>query len=33
MRLLIKNGRVIHPVSGLVLLQDILAENGRVVLM
>ena len=30
MKLLIKNGRVIHPVTGTVLLQDILAENGRI---
>ena len=33
MRLLIKNGRVVHPVTGTVLLQDILAENGRVGLL
>lgn len=33
MRLLIKNGRVVHPVTGTVLLQDILAEGGRVTLM
>ncbi|MCI9294901.1 MAG: dihydroorotase [Lawsonibacter sp.] len=30
MKLLIKNGRVIHPVTGTVLLQDILTENGRI---
>ena len=28
MKLLIKNGRVVHPVTGTVVLQDILAENG-----
>ena len=33
MKLLIKNGRVVHPVTGTVVLQDILAENGRIVLM
>ncbi len=33
MKLLIKNGRVVHPVTGTVLLQDILAENGRVGLL
>ncbi len=33
MRLLIQNGRVVHPVTGAVLLQDILAENGRISLM
>ena len=33
MKLLIKNGRVVHPVTGTVLLQDILAENGRISLM
>ena len=30
MKLLIKNGRVIHPVTETVLLQDILVENGRI---
>ena len=33
MKLLIKNGRVVHPVTGTVLLQDLLAENGRVGLL
>ena len=33
MKLLIKNGRVIHPVTGTILLQDLLLENGRVGLM
>ena len=33
MKLLIKKGRVVHPVTGTVLLQDILAENGRISLM
>lgn len=28
MKLLIKNGRVVHPVTGAVVLQDILVENG-----
>ena len=33
MKLLIKNGRVIHPVTSTVLLQDILAEDGRISLL
>ena len=33
MKLLIKNGRVIHPVTETVLLQDILVENGRIGLL
>ncbi|MCI9155890.1 MAG: dihydroorotase [Lawsonibacter sp.] len=33
MKLLIKNGRVVHPVTGTILLQDILAEQGRISLM
>ena len=33
MRLLIKNGRVVHPVTGTVVLQNIFVENGRIVLM
>ena len=33
MRLLILNGRVIHPVTGTVLMQDVLVENGRISLM
>ena len=33
MRLLIQNGRVVHPVTGTVLPQDILVEEGRVSLM
>ena len=33
MKLLIKNGRVVHPVTGTVLLQDLLAENGRISLL
>ena len=33
MKLLIKNGRVVHPVTGTVLVQDLLAENGRVSLL
>ena len=30
MKLLIKNGRVVHPVTGTVLLQDVLLERGRI---
>ena len=33
MKLLIRNGRVVHPVTGAVLLQDILAEDGVLALM
>ena len=33
MKLLIRNGRVVHPVTDTVLLQDILVENGRVALL
>ena len=33
MKLLIKNGRVVHPVTGTVLLQDLLTEDGRVSLL
>ena len=33
MKLLIQNGRVVHPVTGTVLLQDILVENERVSLL
>ena len=33
MRLLIRNGRVVHPVTGAVLLQDLLAEDGKIALM
>ena len=33
MKLLIKNGRVIHPVTETVLLQDILVEDGRISLL
>ena len=33
MRLLIKNGRVIHPVTGNVQLQDMLLEHGRIGLL
>ncbi len=33
MKLLIKNGRVIHPVTGAILLQDILVEYGRISLL
>ena len=33
MRLLIKNGRVVHPVTGNIQLQDLLLEHGRIGLM
>ena len=33
MKLLIKNGRVVHPVTGAVLLQDILVEDGRIAVL
>ena len=33
MRLLIRNGRVVHPVTGAVLLQDLLVEEGKIALM
>jgi len=33
MKLLIQNGRVVHPVTGAVLLQDLLIEDGRIALM
>ena len=33
MKLLIRNGRVVHPVTGAVLLQDILIEDGKISLM
>ncbi len=33
MKLLIKNGRVVHPVTGAVLLQDLLIEDGRIALL
>jgi len=33
MKLLIKSGRVVHPVTGTILLQDMLVENGRISLL
>ena len=33
MKLLIQNGRVVHPVTSSILLQNILVENGRISLM
>ena len=33
MKLLIKNGRVVHPVTSAVVLQDILADNGVLAMM
>ena len=33
MKLLIKHGRVVHPVTDTILLQDILIENGRIALL
>ena len=33
MKLLIQHGRVVHPVTGEVLLQDLLAEDGKISLL
>jgi dihydroorotase len=33
MKLLIQHGRVVHPVSGTVLLQDLLVEDGKISLL
>ena len=33
MKLLIKRGRVVHPVTGAVLLQDLLAVDGKISLL
>ena len=33
MKILIKNGRVVHPVTGVVLQQDLLIEDGKIALM
>ena len=33
MKLLIKNGRVVHPVTDTVLLQDLLVEAGKIALL
>ena len=33
MKLLIQNGRVVHPVTGAVLLQDLLCEQGKISLL
>lgn len=33
MKLLIQNGRVIHPVTGTVQLQDVLVEHGRIAVL
>jgi len=33
MTLLIKNGRVVHPVTGVVLSQDIFVENGKIAML
>ena len=33
MKLLIKNGRVVHPITNTVLLQDILIEDGKITLL
>ena len=33
MKLLIKHGRVVHPVTGVVLLQDMLVEDGKISLL
>ena len=33
MKLLIQNGRVVHPVTNAVLLQDLLIEDGKISLL
>ena len=33
MKLLIKNGRVVHPVADTVLLQDLLVEDGKIAIL
>ena len=33
MKLLIQHGRVVHPVTGEVVLQDLLAEDGKISLL
>ena len=33
MKLLIKNGRVLHPVTNVVLMQDLLVEDGKIALL
>ncbi len=33
MKLLIKNGRVVHPVTDTVLLQDLLVEDGKIAIL
>ena len=33
MKLLIKNGRVVHPVTSVVLPQDLLIEDGKIALL
>ena len=33
MKLLIRNGRVVYPVTGTVSLLDLLLEDGKIVLM
>ena len=33
MKILIKNGRVVHPVTSVVLPQDMLVEDGKIALL
>lgn len=33
MKLLIKNGRIVHPVTGAVMLQDLYSEDGKISLL
>jgi len=33
MKLLIKNGRVVHPITNAVLPQDVLVEDGKITLL
>ena len=33
MKILIQHGRVVHPVTGTVLLQDLLIEDGKIALL
>ena len=33
MKLLIQHGRVVHPVTGAVMLQDLLVEDGKISLL
>ena len=33
MKLLIKNGRVVHPVTSVVLMQDLFIEDGKIAML